>query len=106
MPVEGLGTFVEAANKLAFGSELYAANRDRLAGTQVLSGTGAVRLGFAFIQRFLPAGTNVHFPSPTWPNHINIANDSSLKFREYRYFDAKTKGVDVTGLLEDLNKAP
>jgi aspartate/tyrosine/aromatic aminotransferase len=64
-----------------------------------------VRLAFAFFQRFLPNGTNVYIPNPTWPNHLNIARDSNLSFKEYRYFDPKTKGVDITGLLEDLNNA-
>lgn len=43
-------------------------------------------------------------PNPTWPNHHNIAKDSGLEFGSFRYFDPKTKGVDFTGLMEDLNK--
>lgn len=105
LPVEGLISFVEASNKLAFGGQFYDANRDRIAGTQVLSGTGACRLAFAFFERFLPKGTNLLIPNPTWPNHLNIAKDAHLPYKEYRYFDPSTKGVDFNGLVEDLNKA-
>lgn len=44
-------------------------------------------------------------PNPTWPNHLNIARDSNLPYKEYRYFHPKTKGVDFDGMLEDLNNA-
>jgi aspartate aminotransferase len=91
---------------LAYGDAIYKANKDRIAGIQVLSGTGAVRLGFEFMRRYLPAGTNVYIPNPTWPNHVNIARDSMFPQKEYRYFDAKTKGVNVTGMLEDINNMP
>ena len=28
-----------------------------------------------------------------------------MKYQQYRYFDQKTKGLDINGLLEDLDKA-
>ncbi len=67
-----------------------------------MSGTGAVRLGFEFAKKFLPEGTKVYVPNPTWPNHHNIARMAGLEFKEYRYFDPKTRGVDFNGLVEDL----
>lgn len=47
----------------------------------------------------------MYIPNPTWPNHLNIARDANFPFKEFRYFDPKTKGVDFDGLLEDLSKA-
>jgi aspartate/tyrosine/aromatic aminotransferase len=48
----------------------------------------------------------MYFPNPTWPNHHNIARDCGWNFKGYRYFDPNTKGVDLNGMLEDLDKAP
>jgi aspartate/tyrosine/aromatic aminotransferase len=77
----------------------------RVAAVQSLSGTGACRIGTEFCKRFL-GDRLVYVPNPTWPNHKNIAADSGLKWKEYRYWDAKTKGLDLKGLLEDLTNAP
>jgi aspartate aminotransferase, mitochondrial len=45
-------------------------------------------------------------PNPTWGNHPNIIRDSQLTSASYRYFDPKTNGLDLAGMLEDLKKAP
>ncbi|CAD8153035.1 unnamed protein product [Paramecium octaurelia] len=105
LPVEGLQSFIDASIKLGYGDAYYAQNGKSIAGCQVLSGTGAVRLGFEFSKKFLPQGTKVYMPNPTWPNHHNIARMAGLEISEYRYFDPKTRGVDFSGLVEDLNKA-
>jgi aspartate aminotransferase len=106
LPVEGLQSFIDGSIKLAYGPELYAANIARTAGVQVLSGTGAIRLGFEFMARYLPAGTAVYIPNPTWPNHVNIARDAHFTQKEYRYFDPSTKGVQFNGFMEDLHAMP
>ena len=72
----------------------------------MLSGTGAIRLGFEFMARYLPQGTSVYIPNPTWPNHVNIARDSHFSQKEYRYFDPSTKGVHFNAFMEDLKAMP
>lgn len=42
---------------------------------------------------------------PTWGNHKAIFEASGLITHEYRYFDQKTKGLDIDGMLEDLANA-
>jgi len=44
-------------------------------------------------------------PNPTWPVHNTIPGRVGYKVKQYRYFDPKTKGLDFTGMLEDLDKA-
>lgn len=74
--------------------------------TQSISGTGALRIGGAFLARHYPGAKAIYLPTPTWGNHIPIFNDSGLEVRGYRYFDKKTVGLDFAGLKEDLQKAP
>ena len=45
-------------------------------------------------------------PTPTWGNHPNIVRDSQLTSASYRYFDQKTNGLDLAGMLDDLGRAP
>lgn len=40
--------------------------------------------------------------SPTWSNHHNIFRDAGVERKEYRYYKAETRGLDLDGLLEDL----
>jgi aspartate/tyrosine/aromatic aminotransferase len=49
LPVEGLVSYLEASKRLALGDELYNKLRKSVASCHCLSGTGSVRLGFAFI---------------------------------------------------------
>ena len=78
----------------------------RVAGSQSLSGTGSLRLGFEFLKEFYPnKAAEVYTPSPTWPVHNTIPGRVGLKQKPYRYFSQKTKGLDIDGMLEDLDKA-
>lgn len=74
--------------------------------SQALSGTGALRLGAIFLSRFYAASRKVYMPDPTWGNHIPIFKDSGLEPAKYRYYDARTCGLNLPGMLEDLHKAP
>lgn len=50
---------------------------------QALSGTGSLRIGAAFIAKFLP-GTQVFVSDPTWGNHHNIFGDAGVTVQKYR----------------------
>ena len=73
---------------------------------QSLSGTGALRLGGEFLRRFYPGNKTILMPTPTWGNHGPIFKDSGLAVGSYRYFDPKTNGLDLAGMLADLKAAP
>lgn len=45
-------------------------------------------------------------PNPTWSNHFQIFGDCGLEVKTYRYYDAKTIGLDLNGLLADVKAAP
>jgi aspartate/tyrosine/aromatic aminotransferase len=65
-----------------------------------------LRLGFEFLSQFYPnKNAEVYVPNPTWPVHKTIPDRVGMKCKQYRYFDPKTKSLDINGLLEDLDKA-
>lgn len=78
----------------------------QIAITQSISGTGALRIGGAFIQRFYPNAKSIYLPTPTWGNHIPIFKDAGLEVKQYRYYDKKTVGLDFAGMLEDIKGLP
>ncbi|KAJ7523369.1 hypothetical protein O6H91_18G049000 [Diphasiastrum complanatum] len=104
LPIEGLAAFNKATAELLLGADNPVIKQGRIATVQGLSGTGSLRLGAAFIQRYLP-GVKVLISSPTWGNHKNILNDSGVPWSEYRYFDPTTVGLDFSGMIEDIKNA-
>ena len=122
-PISGIASYVESATRLAYGEELYAElqAQGRLSAVQTISGTGALRVGAAFLSRYYPtrpamierqgmvqkfeSAPLIMLPSPTWGNHGPIMQDSWLPFKTYRYFDASTNGLDLQGMLGDLQAA-
>jgi len=104
--ITGLPDFTKNAAKLAYGVDSAPLKANSVAVTQSISGTGALRIGGAFLGRFFPTNKTIYLPVPSWGNHTPIFRDSGLEVRGYRYFDKKTVGLDFAGLKEDLQNAP
>jgi len=105
--VTGIQSFIDAAQKLVFGEDQAALKEGTIAGVQSLSGTGGLRLGANFLYKFLPKGTKVLMPDPTWANHVAIFKNAGFEdIGSYKYFDKKINGLDIEGLLTDLKNAP
>ncbi|KAM5262432.1 aspartate aminotransferase, mitochondrial isoform 1-T1 [Ctenodactylus gundi] len=73
---------------------------------QTISGTGALRIGASFLQRFFKFSRDVYLPKPSWGNHTPIFRDAGMQLQGYRYYDPKTCGFDFTGAIEDISKIP
>ena len=97
-PITGIPSFVDGAQQLAFGPALQA---KRLASSQTLSGTGALRVAGNFLHRFAPNKT-IYLPNPSWGNHAAVFRDAGLTVKQYRYYDPTYVALDLDGLLEDL----
>jgi aspartate aminotransferase len=91
--------------RLLLGDGSVAVKEGRVATVQSLSGTGSLRVGAAFIQRYFP-GKTVYLSNPTWGNHMAIFADAGVPTEMYRYFDADTTGLDFDGMVADLKAAP
>jgi len=100
-PISGTPEFCKAAFGLALGedSEILASGRN--ATVQGISGTGALRIGSAFLSKFFPIKT-VWVPTPTWGNHVPIFKHVGMEVKQYRYYDPKTCGFDFDGAMQDL----
>jgi len=100
----GDDAFIKATRAFLFGADCPRVKNDSICTVQALSGTGALRLGGEFLRRHRPCA--VVMPNPTWGNHFNIFESSGLPTGEYRYFNKKTLGLDLEGMLADLKALP
>jgi len=96
--------FIKATRTFLFSSDSEGIKKESICTVQSLSGTGALRLGGEFLRRHRPCA--VAIPNPTWGNHFNIFESAGLPHSEYRYFDKKTLGLDLDGMLADLKALP
>eukprot|EP00045_Choanoeca_perplexa_P009150 m.87355 g.87355 ORF g.87355 m.87355 type:complete len:429 (-) comp14773_c0_seq2:40-1326(-) len=104
--ITGVADFRRLAAELAYHPTATALQDKRVATAQALSGTGALRVAAVLLNRFVcttPETQSVWLPNPTWGNHIPIFQDAGFKVEKYRYYDSKTCGLDINGLLEDLS---
>jgi aspartate aminotransferase len=102
--ITGVPEFTKAAAVLAYGKGSSAL--DRLVITQSISGTGALRIGGAFLQRFYPGAKKIYIPTPSWANHGAVFSDSGLEVAKYRYYNKDTIGLDFEGMIADIKAAP
>ena len=105
-PIQGIDSYVQKCLKLAYGEDSKAFQEGRIAGAQSISGTGSLRLGFTFFSQWYPhKDIDVLVPKPTWPIHKTIAGLVGYDFKEYRYYDPTTKGLDFDGMKADIEAA-
>lgn len=105
-PIGGLPEFCKASAELALGADSPVIKNKLNATVQGISGTGSLRIGAAFLSRWLQKSKIVWIPTPSWGNHTPIFKHSGADVKQYRYFDNKTCAIDFKGLLEDINKIP
>jgi len=104
LPQRGDADFCDLAIKMLLGNTK-PVTEGRCAVVQTLSGTGSLRVAGEFIRRFLP-GRFVYLSSPTWGTHNSILEHSGVQFKNYRYWDEKTRGLNINGMLADIAAAP
>ncbi|EFN68664.1 Aspartate aminotransferase, cytoplasmic [Camponotus floridanus] len=106
LPVLGLDAFSAAATSMLLGPNSPVIAQGRAFGIQSLSGTGALRVAAEFLSRILHYDT-FYYSIPSWENHKLVFINGGFKHaREYRYWDEKTRGVNLEGMLDDLRDAP
>lgn len=101
--IGGVGDFCKYSAELALTKESPVLQANANATVQTISGTGALRIGAAFINGFFPGHKDVYLPTPSWGNHTPIFKHAGVNVKAYRYYDAKTCGFDFSGALEDIN---
>lgn len=104
--ITGVPEFTKAAALLAYGPDSSAIKEDRVAITQSISGTGALRIGGAFLERHYPGSKTIYIPDPSWANHTAVFKDSGLEVKKYKYYNKDTIGLDFDGMVADIKAMP
>eukprot|EP00758_Cryptobia_borreli_P005156 Tbor_TRINITY_DN4757_c0_g1::TRINITY_DN4757_c0_g1_i1::g.17086::m.17086/K14455/GOT2; aspartate aminotransferase, mitochondrial len=107
-PITGIPSFVSKAQRLAFGEDSAVLNNGRVASSQSLSGTGALRLAGDFLNRHYSGSQDrkIYLPKPTWGNHTPVFRDSGLIPEGYTYYNYETKGINIDGMIKTLKSVP
>ena len=100
--IDGLPAYVNATRALVFGDD--DAVLERVASVQSLGGTGALKVGADFLEQLSP-GAKVLISTPSWENHRALFTRAGFTVENYRYYAPELRGIDVDGMIEDLNAA-
>ena len=103
LPIDGLPAYTQATRELVFGKDSPLLAAGRVATSQTIGGSGALRVGADLLHRLLPHAT-IAISNPSWENHRAVFGAAGFEVVEYAYFDPATHGVDFAGMLADLNK--
>ncbi len=105
VPIDGLAAYNKAVQSLVFGADNPALKEGRIVTVQALGGTGGLRVGADFLRRIAPKA-ELFISDPSWENHRAVFENAGFKVNTYRYYDAKTRGLDFAGMLASLNAIP
>ncbi|MFZ6730686.1 aromatic amino acid transaminase [Undibacterium sp. Ji42W] len=105
LPIEGLAAYDKAVQELVFGADSDVVKEKRAITAQAIGGTGALKLGADFLQRFTP-NSEVWISDPSWENHRALFESAGFKVNSYPYYDAATRGVNFAGMLDALKSMP
>lgn len=106
LPITGHSNYQKLAATFAYGADSKPLKENRIATTQSISGTGSLRISGEFLARHYPYTKEVYLPTPSWGNHRPIFQNSGLQVKQYTYYDKKTVGLNLEGMLQDLKNAP
>ena len=103
LPIDGLPAYTQATRELLFGKDSPLLAAGRVATTQTVGGSGALRVGAELLRKALPHAT-LALSNPSWENHRAVFGAAGFEIVDYTYFDAATHGVDFEGMLADLDR--
>jgi aspartate/tyrosine/aromatic aminotransferase len=102
LPIDGDLLYLQETGALVFGKTLWHQEGKRIASFQTLGGTGALKVGAAFLQEEL--NQPIWIPTPTWPNHRGVFTSARLKVDVYPYYDFPR--LDFEKMVSFLKKLP
>jgi len=104
LPIGGDKEFCALSQRLVLGNDCQQLKNGCVAGIQVLSGTGALRVLGEFTKLFFPEAT-MWLSNPTWGNHKKVFRKAGLKQNQYRYWNPTKRNLDFDGMCADLEGA-
>lgn len=103
LPIDGMPAYTQATRELLFGKDSPLLEAGRVATTQTVGGSGALRVGAEILHSLLPFA-KVAISKPSWENHRAVFGAAGFEVLDYTYFDPATHGLDFDGMLADLRK--
>lgn len=100
LPIEGDSLFLEKMGQLVFSSAFWSKQRHRIAAIQTVGGTGALRIGGAFLKE--EVSKEILIPHPTWPNHNGVFSACGFNVQHYPYYDKKNHAAAVEKMLDSF----
>ena len=104
-PMEGAANYRLAVQHLLFGSGHEAVTSGRIATVQTIGGSGGLKVGGDFLQRYFP-GSQVWVSDPTWDNHRAMFEGAGFAVHTYPYYDATTGGLKFDEMLAAFQVLP
>ncbi len=104
-PMEGATNYRAAAQHLLFGAQHEAVTSGRIATVQTIGGSGALKVGGDFLQRYFP-GSQVWVSDPTWDNHRAMFEGAGFDVQTYPYYDAASGGLKFGEMLAAFQVLP
>nr|CAD7398946.1 unnamed protein product [Timema cristinae] len=102
----GLEPLTTVVTGLLLGAESRHVRENKVVTFQSVGGTGALRIGAQFLSKEMGYDTFC-VSSPSRGDHEIVFRMAGFTtVLNYRYWSDVTKSLDITGLLEDLSKAP
>ena len=101
LPIDGLPAYTQATRELVFGKDSPLLAAGRVATTQTVGGSGALRVGAELLRKALPHAT-LALSNPSWENHRAVFGAAGFQIVDYTYFNPASHGVDFAGMLADL----
>ncbi|WOS40936.1 amino acid aminotransferase [Xanthomonas rydalmerensis] len=103
LPIDGLPAYDLATQKLLFGAESPLLAAGRVATSQTVGGSGALRVGADLLKKLLSTST-IAISNPSWENHRAVFTAAGFDVVEYTYFDPASHGLNFDGMLADLRQ--
>lgn len=104
IPTTGIPSFIPLAKKFMFGESF---DIERVASVQTVAGTGANRIGAAFLSaHYATDSTKAYIGTPAWGNYIPLFTHAGIPCATYKYHDIKARGVDFASVLQAATQAP
>ncbi|MGD2168975.1 MAG: aromatic amino acid transaminase [Chlamydiota bacterium] len=103
LPIKGSSEFTDTYGSLVFTENVWEEIKERTSSVQTLGGTGALKVGFDFLNQFI--SNKICYFEPTWPNHKQIINHIAMDVTTASYLDSN-KLVDFEKILDVLSHLP
>lgn len=103
LPIDGIHHYNMGAQHLLLGRDASAIHQGRAVTIQSLGGTGALKLGADFLKNVVPNAV-VAISNPSWENHRALFEKAGFAVVDYPYYDEKSHGLDIEGMLQFLEQ--